>query len=78
MAGGSKLARASPKTVSPLQPRLRNVTLRSGKAAGQGRFPVAVALLALDERVADQHDAVAVGELEFVGGRERREEHDNP
>ena len=33
----------------------------------QGGFPVAVALLALDERVADPDDAVAVLEFELGG-----------
>src|SRR5260370_1775510 len=51
---------------APAEIAKRDVLVRVG--GGQGGFPVAVALLALDQCAADQNDAVAVLEFEFVGG----------
>ena len=48
-----------------------------GKSAGQGAFPVAVALLALDQRAADEHDPVAILERKLSrqpGGRHRQQD----
>src|SRR5262249_52780319 len=45
-----------------------------GPGRGEGRLPVAVALLALDHGAAEEDDAVAVGQLEAVfGGTGRRQ-----
>ena len=52
-AGVPKPARASPHTVSPLQPRLRSVILRPAKRLEQPGFPISVALFAFDQRAAE-------------------------
>src|SRR5262249_39075674 len=58
---------------APAQVAEGDVLVRVG--GGQGGFPVTVALLALDQRAADEHDAVAVLEFELGRrGRERGEE----
>ena len=42
-----------------------------GVAERQRRLPVAGAVLALDQGVADEHDAVAVAQVQFILGEER-------
>src|SRR5428012_8822 len=52
--------------------------LSTREARGQGRFLVAVPLLAFDERVPQQDDTVAILELEPSAGGATQEEQTHP
>ena len=68
--------------MSPLQPRLRKTRFLSGLLIDKNVSKVSIPLVALDQGVADQDDAVAVLELEprrLVGTDvQLREKHNSP
>ncbi len=74
----AKPARASPPNGVAAPAEIAELDVAAWITTGEHRLPIAVALLAFDHRRADQHDAVAVFQLERFGASNERKKRKQP